>query len=74
MADKFDFDGLGRIVEQMVNRVGSHSRIWIAVWFAGILIVTGIAAISRAPSAAFVILLVVAMAAVFAGGGEGDSR
>lgn len=73
MPDKHDFDGLSRLLEQFGRQVGTHSRAWIATWFFAILVVTALAAVRQAPTAAYVTLLVVAAVAVFAGGGEGDA-
>jgi hypothetical protein len=70
--DKQDLDSLGRLLDQLGRRVGAHSRVWIATWFAAILLVTAVAAARQAPTAAYVILLVVAAVAVFAGDDEGD--
>jgi hypothetical protein len=70
--DKYDFDGFGRLVERIFGRAGAHSRVWIAVWLAGILVVTAIAAVTHAPMGAYVILVIVAAVAIFADGRSGD--
>jgi hypothetical protein len=68
---EFDFDGLGRLVEWIFGRAAHQPRWWIAVWLAGVLVVTAIAVVCHAPFVAYVILLVVAVVVVFADGRSG---
>jgi len=70
---EFDFDGLGRLVEQIFGRAAHHPRWWIALWLAGVLVVTTIAVVCHAPFVAYAILLVVAVVVVFADGRSGPA-
>jgi hypothetical protein len=66
-------NGIAGLVERMLGRAGSHSRLWVAVWLAAILTVTVVAAISHAPTAAYGILAIVAGGALCADGrGKGS--
>jgi hypothetical protein len=66
-----DFDGLGRLLDQITTRVGAHSRVWVGGWLASILGVTVLAVTHEAPTAAYLILLVVALAVLLASPGPG---
>jgi hypothetical protein len=69
----FDCDALGRLILLILCHAARHSRRWIAVWLASILVLTGVAAVSHAPAIAYVILLVVIAVAVFADGESDES-
>lgn len=68
-----NFDQLGGLVDRIFGRASAHSRMWVAVWLAAILVVTAIAAISHAPPVAYVILVIVAGTAIYADGSSGGS-
>jgi hypothetical protein len=73
VVDKLDLDGACRAAERILVRAGAHSRLWVAFWLGSILLVTAVSAISHAPTAAYVILAIVAVAALFADGRSGGS-
>jgi hypothetical protein len=66
--EKLDAEGVGDFVERVFGRARFHSRLWIAGWLSAILAMTAVAAIWHAPTAAYVILGLVAVVMIFADG------
>lgn len=68
MPDKLDLDGLGQLVERVFGKAREQSKVWIGAWSAIILGVTTVIALFRAPTAAYLILVLVVLLVVSADG------
>lgn len=66
--NNLDVAGVGNVLGWLAARAAGRSCVWITVWATGILAVTTTAVICHAPAIAYVILLVVAVAVLFADG------
>lgn len=62
-----NLDGLSRLLCEILSRLGPQSRVWLATWLAVILAITTLAVVRQAPTGAYLILVVVAVAVVAAG-------
>ena len=68
MGDRIGWEVIGRLVERSCDRARLHSRVWITFWLCAILGATVVAAVNRAPTGAYVVLVVVAVVMVSADG------
>jgi hypothetical protein len=69
-ADIMDLAGVSRLFCEITSRIGPESRVWLGAGLACVLAVTALAVVYKAPTAAYVVLLVVALAVVAAGQSE----
>lgn len=65
MPDGFDYHCFGCFLERILGRARWHSKRWIGMWLASVLIVLMMAMIVSAPAWAYAMLFVVLLVAIF---------
>lgn len=74
MGDRWGWGDVGRVVVASCDRARLHSRAWITFWLCAILGATVVASVNRAPTGAYVVLVVVAVVMLSADGRSGPER